>query len=91
MKILGFNYHVVGSSDSQYLGLHSADTLTIKIDSGAPKERQLETIVHEIIEAINVHTQLKLRHNQITTVSSILFQVLSDNGVNLSPLVKELK
>jgi hypothetical protein len=82
---------VIGSSDSQYLGFHSADTLTIKIDNSAPKDRKIETMLHEIIEAINVHTQLKLRHNQITTVSSILFQVLSDNGVNLSPLVKELK
>ena len=91
MKILGFNYRIIKTNDSQYIGLHSADNLTISIDGKLPKERQIETMLHEFMEAINTHTQLELEHHKITTIANVMYQILKDNGVNLNPLLRELK
>lgn len=91
MKILGFDYRIIRANDSQYIGLHSADNLTISIDGNSPRERQIETMLHEFVEAVNTHTQLELEHNKITTLANVLYQILKDNGVNLNPLLRELK
>jgi hypothetical protein len=91
MKILGFDYALTYSSDSSYVGACSADKLQIYIDPAVPKQRKLETILHEVIEAVNVHTNLRLQHRAIVTLATALHQALSENGVNLSPLLREIK
>jgi hypothetical protein len=91
VKILGFDYSVIYTSDSSFMGLCDADHLRIHLDPNAPKQRKLETILHEIIEAVNVHANLKLQHRSIVTLATALHQVLSENGVNLSSLLKGIK
>ena len=84
IKIGGFNYQVIlkdrykedGSTD---LGTHSVHQLKIWIDREMVQQQQEETLLHEIIEAINDHNDLKLEHNQISGISNNIYQVLKDN------------
>lgn len=91
MKILGFDYSMKYSNDSGYVGRCVPDELSIHVEKNMPIQRKYETIIHEVIEAVNIHNQLGLRHSTITALAVAMHQFLSDNGVNLSPLMKELK
>jgi hypothetical protein len=91
MKILGFDYELIYTNDSGYIGMCEPAKLQIHIDPYAPLQRKFETIIHEIIEAINIHTELRLKHRAIVTLAVVLHQVFSEGGVNLKPLLGELK
>lgn len=43
------------------------------------KSRRDETLLHEIIEALNYHSELNLPHPTMTVLSESLYQVLVDN------------
>ena len=62
----------------------------IVIASGAPEDQQNETLLHEIIEAVNNHCELRLEHHQIQTLSFQLHQVLKDNGLFFGGTTKEV-
>ena len=47
-------------------------------------------MLHEIIEAINYHLELEMEHNVRMGLEAALFQVLTANGVDLSPLTKDV-
>lgn len=52
---------------------------TIWIDKTAKQSQQESTFFHEIIEAINGESELKLEHTQICALEFGLYQVLKDN------------
>jgi len=57
VKILGFNYDIVGLSPSQVMGfgaegLHMADELQIGIGDHLPPIRQVQVLLHEMMHAI---------------------------------------
>ena len=56
----------------------------ITIDTNAPESKQQEAFLHEIIEAINNHLELKLEHKQITGLGTGLFHILSDNKLGFN-------
>ena len=94
MKILGCNYKLeqrfsVKSLDS--FGKFIGQTQEIQIANDLPKEHFESTILYEIIEAINWHLGLKLEHPTIMGLETGLYQVLTENGVDLSPLAKPLR
>lgn len=47
--------------------------------NGQAQSQQEETLIHEIMEAINYNYELKLEHRQITIIASAFYQVLKDN------------
>jgi len=42
-------------------------------------QQQEESLIHEITEAINIMCDINLKHQDIQTISAVLYQVLSDN------------
>ena len=61
----------------------------IQLASDLAEENAISTLLHEILEALNFHLALKLEHKIIMALEAGLFQVLVDNGVDLSPLEVE--
>lgn len=53
----------------------------IVIDSMQPKDHMELTLIHEIIEKINLENELRLEHPQISCLTNALYQVLSDNNM----------
>jgi len=60
----------------------------IIIDPLQCKQAQESSVLHEMIEALNYHLDLKLQHETIMQLEAGLYQCLKDNGVDLSSLVK---
>lgn len=62
------------------LGEYSPFEQRIKIASGLTKQQKDETLIHEILEAINDIYELGLDHNeQLCKLSVALHQILVDN------------
>lgn len=92
MKILGYTYKLKKKNDSEFLdamGRFHSRTQAIFLATDQNKEQKMSTVLHEIIEALNYHLELKLDHNVIMSLEASLYQVLNDNGVDLSPLLKD--
>ncbi len=49
------------------------------IDGRQSEKGQRSSILHEIIEALNYHLELDLKHSVIAQLEAGLFQVLEDN------------
>ena len=54
----------------------------ITIDESLPQDKKEETLLHEIVEAINGYYSLNLDHEVITTLGFGLYQVLKDNKLH---------
>jgi hypothetical protein len=85
MNILGFDYEVVFAKmgDIDSLGHVNPKELCIAVSEDVDPQLQISTILHEIIEAINIHMDLKLKHSQITSLEVGLYSVLKDNGIDI--------
>ncbi len=83
IKIGALTYDVVLdptlSAERRMFGELCPLTQKINIEANATKEQQQETLLHEIIEAINNNCELNLQHNQIQTLGFMLHQVLKDS------------
>jgi hypothetical protein len=82
IKILGHDYkvnHINNTLKEGDAASCNMATLEINICNVHPKTRQMEGVVHEIIEALNYHLELELPHNKIMSLSEGLWQVLNDN------------
>ena len=94
MKILGFNYSVERSlpDDTKFIGMADSDNFKIQLNSKAyPDARLIEVIIHETLHAISNELELKLTERMVQGLSATLYQVLSENGVNLAPLLEGVK
>lgn len=56
----------------------------IAIDKELSLSRKFQVLLHEIIEVINMDCELKLEHNQITTLATQLYQVLKNNEIDFT-------
>lgn len=89
MKILGYNYRVVRGATVAEMDAHGRQhprTQVLQVASDLTDEGYASTLLHEVLEALNYHLGLKLEHKVIMSLEAGLFQVLVDNGVDLSPL-----
>ena len=85
VRILGIDLEIIwhdredngGNSGNQ--GRLNLKRGEIWVDNTQSLQQQRETLLHEIIEAINIQCDLELNHNQLSTISAVLFQVLEDN------------
>ena len=93
MIILGYDYQVVEDGNSDMIGASGrchVDKQVLQIASGLSEQQRQSTVLHEIIEAINYHLELEMEHNVRMGLEAALFQVLTANGVDLSPLTKDV-
>ena len=93
MNILGYDYTVVEDGDSDMIGAYGryhGKNQVLQIASGLTEQQRVSTVLHEILEAINFHLQLKLEHNVIMSLETAVFQALTANGIDLSLLTKEI-
>ena len=91
MKILGYEYKIVDDGNADHMGAFGrmhAKTQTLQIAEDLHEEQIVSCILHEAIEALNYHLSWNLEHSVIMSLEASLYQVLSDNGVDLSPLSK---
>ena len=90
MKILGYTYKIVRSKTSKELDNAAGDcdpiTGIIRIAKNMPRQTNVSTTLHEIIEAVNAHLFLGLNEKQIRGIEVGLFQALRDAGINIDKL-----
>ena len=82
LKILGHDYSVANKNmgfKSDTVAQCNMASLEIEICSSYPESRQKEGLIHEVIEALNYHLELKLPHNKISLLGESLYQVLKEN------------
>ena len=84
IKILGFDYDIVlddliKRGGNEYTGTHSQWEQKIFISNACHKQQQEESLIHEILEAINKANDLRLEHPTLSTLSTCFYQVLKDN------------
>ena len=66
-------------SDRSHYGEWCYRDLSIIIDKTSDATVRKQTLLHEVIEAINELHELDLEHNKIQTLATSLFQVLATN------------
>ncbi len=91
INLLGYKYKVLVTdlTDSGYYGNFDGKKSIIKIEQTLCEQMRLSSLLHEIIEGLNWHLELKLEHPKLTSIETGLFEVLTSNGVDLSPLMKQ--
>jgi len=87
LSILGHKYKVktwkntAKEGAGQVYGRCMVEALTIFIATEYPESQVEATLLHEIIEALNYHLELRLEHNQIQGLEAGLYSVLKDAGL----------
>jgi hypothetical protein len=93
LNILGYLYTLDSSKKLSDMGGNvgfcSFDLKELVVANDVESDVRESTLLHEVIEALNYHLELKLKHNQIMALEVGLHQVLKDAGVDLSVLEKE--
>jgi hypothetical protein len=83
IKILGHLYRIEYvkdlSRDRNLRGEVLYGKLLINLSPDIPTQLQEEALLHEVIHAISNEVALDLSENQVTSLSSVLYQVLKDN------------
>ena len=93
MKIYGYEYAVKRDENTDDMGAFGdfrVKNQTIRIANDLCDEQVMSTLIHEILEAINYHNQLKLDHANIMVLEVGIYETLKANGVDLSPLLERL-
>lgn len=92
MKILGYDYKFdfsAGMDSIDAAGRCHLRTQIIQIANDLTPSQIQSTVIHEIMEAAKYHLGLELSHNAIMSLETVLYQTLTDAGVDLSLLTKE--
>lgn len=79
IKIGGHLILIDFSNDISNMGEYRSGKQEIKIYKDNCSSQQEETLLHEIIECINYHYELKLSHWKIQVIGTVLYQVIKDN------------
>lgn len=87
IRILGFDYTISVEKNTEAvegrMGLTDFERQIIYINEELTPEMQVSTLLHEILEALNFHFELGLKHKQISCIEAGFFSTLSDNDWNL--------
>ena len=93
INILGHEYQLVPDEGMYFntgnYGLHSYSKLKIEYDPDMKPSVWKEAILHELIEAVNYWSDLKLEHHQITVLSAVLYGIIMNNPELTEKLFKE--
>lgn len=90
MKILGFDYKITEKQldDENDWGECIPWKSEININKDLSEDKKILTLIHEIIEAGNSMLELKLKHQQITGIELVIYNTLTENGIDLSSLLE---
>ena len=96
VKIFGHTYQVIfvdevenkSYPDHSLMGVCKIADLEIQILDSLPVSRQEETLLHEILHALDAALATNLKEKQIQKLSEGLFQVLKPYGLQLLPADK---
>ena len=94
MNILGIECPVLLCSDEEMervAGAFQGTYPRMRIRETLDKQTRESTTLHEVLEAIDWRLDLKLKHETIMRLEAGLYQVLTQNGVDLSPLLAHAK
>jgi hypothetical protein len=96
LKILGYDYKVILAPSVDAGGFHDAGNCSslnqvIALAPGLNDQALASTLIHEVLEALNYHLSLELDHGTIMALETGLFQVLNDNGVDISVMLPKRK
>lgn len=67
------------TADRAAMGESCCNSCWISIDSAIDRQQQRRTILHEIIEILNIDNELKVHHNVISVLEAQLFQIFSND------------
>jgi hypothetical protein len=89
MKILGSEFAVeyMDNVDSNDMGDCCIRAQRLRIQKHQHLEAKLETLFHEILEAINIKLETNLQHDKITALSCGFYAVMRDNGISIEKLL----
>lgn len=93
MDILGYNYTIISDKDRNDMeawGIANHKSLKIFLATDLGDQQLLSTLLHEILESIKFHLDITLEHDDLNRLEAGLFQILGKNGVDLTPLLKEI-
>lgn len=83
IKVGGFIINVLKKPDlmveRNHLGEYHSKYQEIHIEQSSTKQQMEETLLHEIMEAINYHYNLSLEHEKLSLIATVLHQVVKDN------------
>lgn len=84
VKVLGHDYTIlmVDLNETDQFGTMNQNTLTIRLNKNKAQSQINETLLHEIIEALNHDLEIGLEHHQISEIEAGLYQVLKDNKLH---------
>lgn len=92
LKVLGYHCKTVWvpESTSRDMATYHDRSMTIGISRGLSPEQTISSILHETLEVLKTTLSLELEHNVLCSIEAGLYQVLVDNGVDLSPLLERM-
>ena len=83
IKIAGLRYDVAAVDnlilERGNFGECNVQKQTITLDKGNRTDKQKETLLHEMLEAMNTHYNIDLSHHQLSLVSVAMTAALLDN------------
>lgn len=95
MEILGYTYKVnkdkTISELQDRMGVCYVNSQKISLAKDQTDDSLVSTFIHEIIEAINFHLELKMRHNQICAMEVGIYDVLKRAGMDFLPLLNQIE
>ncbi len=88
LRILGHDYTVEARDDLHAFGKASLNYSKIYLDPDLINGQKISTLLHEAIEMMNAQLELNMSHSAICGIETGMYQFLTGNGVDLSPLEK---
>jgi len=84
VNILGKTYAIewlphIYEDDGEQSGMSSTRHQVIKISTSHHKEQQKDTLLHEMLHAVDEEIGTKLEEEQVRHIATCLFQVLNSN------------
>ena len=94
MKILGMDYTVRlmdgKASETRNFGTCDNTECTIEITRGLSRQQKEATLIHEVIEAVNSMLDLGFSESTVRALERGIHGALTDCGVDLRPLLREV-
>ena len=69
----------IGGNDEPGISYLLKNKIFINTNNNISRSQQEQTLIHEIIEAINYNYELSLPHQSISILGETIYQVLNDN------------
>lgn len=83
IKIGGFSWNIVMNENLMHerneIGCMRPKRQQIDIDSSATIQQQQETFIHELLEAVISQYTIKLEHDDLSNIATVLHQIIIDN------------